>query len=161
MYVLGVLFLREKSCKEIYNDPTSGTIAMGSLYTSGFVLGLFEAYCTTVNTWGGLKEQFSIIKAMAKSPLLSFLAGFLGVIIFWAFFTLLGVIACRKRHNAISRIAAVTACATLPLSITLLFPILNYFGIKFIFGVDLGWLITLVAFVWSVIVEVRAIAAIL
>lgn len=158
--VLGVVFLQEESCRKIYSDPASGTIAMGSLYVSGFFLGLFEAYCTIANTWSGLGEQFKLIGVMANSPLASFLVGFLGAVMLWALFTVLGVFVGRKHQIAVSGVAVVTACATVPLSVTLLFPILHSFGVRFILGVDIGWLFTLVAFVWVVAAEVRAITAI-
>jgi len=158
--VLGVIFLQGDSCKEIYRDPNSGMLAMGSLYTSGFFLGLFEAYCTIADTWGDLKGQFRFIGVMAESPLTSFLVGFLGAIVFWMVFTVLGAFIVGKRDGSFSGVAVVTACATVPLGVTLLFPILHSAGVRFLLGIDIGWLFTLVAFVWAVVAEVRAIMAI-
>ena len=160
--VLGVIFLQGDSCKEIYRDPNSGTLGIGSLYLSGFFLGLFEAYCTMAKTWGGLEEQFRFIEVMAKWPLTSFLLGFLGAIIFWMLFTVIGVFLVGRREGSVSLggVGVVTACASVPLGITVLFPVLDYLGVKFVFGIPLGWLITLVAFVWTVVVEIRAIFSI-
>jgi len=158
--VLGVILLQGESCREIYSDSGSGTLGMGSLYLSGFLLGLFEAYCTIAKTWGGLEERFRIIEIMAGSPLVSFLIGFLGAIVFWMLFTIIGVFMTRERESSVGGIGVVTACASVPLSVTVLFPVLDAFGVKFVFGIPLGWLITLVAFVWAVVAEVRAIMAI-
>jgi len=97
---------------------------------------------------------------MAKSTLVSFLLGFLGAIIFWLVFAVIGAFRVRGHGGSASGAAVVTACATTPLGITLLFPILDAFGVKIVFGIPFGWLITLVAFIWAVIAEVRALAAI-
>lgn len=158
--ILGLILLQGDSCKEIYRDPNSGMLAMGSLYVSGFFLGLFEAYCTIEETWGGLKDQFRFIGVMAESSLTSFLLGFLGAIVFWMVFMVLGVFIVGKRDGSFSGVAVVTACATVPLGVTLLFPILHSFDVRFIFGIDTGWLFTLVAFVWAVVAELRAISSI-
>lgn len=162
MDVFGVMFLKRESCKRIYSDPGSNVLSLGSLYISGFLLGLFEAYCTLVDTWGGLKESFSLISAMAKNPLNSFMAGFIGAILIWGFFTLIGWFVVKARNGNFIGVANVAACATTPLCVTILFPIFNYYGVRVIpfLNVDFGWLITLIAFVWVVVAEIRAITSI-
>jgi len=162
MGVLGVTFLKGESCKEIYNSPNSGVIGIGSLYISGFLLGLFEAYCTLKGTWGGLEEQFHIISVMAENPLCSFIFGFLGAILIWGLFAVIGGLVTRNRDGDPIGVAAVTACATTPLCVTILFPILDYYGVTIVpfLGIPLGWLITLIAFVWVIVAEIRAITSI-
>ena len=162
MGVLGVMFLKGESYKEIYNSPNSGAMGIGSLYVSGFLLGFFEAYCTLKGTWGGLEEQFHIISVMAENPLSSFIIGFLGVILIWGVFAIIGAIVTRNRGGDPVGVAVVTACATIPLCVTILFPILDYCGVTVVpfLGIPLGWLITLIAFVWVIAAEIRAITSI-
>lgn len=162
MDVLGVMFLRGESCKEIYNNPGSGAVGIGSLYISGFLLGFFETYCTLKGTWGGLEEQFKIISVMAENPLRSFIIGFLGAILIWSVFAIIGGIVVRNRGGNPLGAAVVTACATTPLCVTILFPILDYYGVTVVpfLGIPLGWLITLIAFVWVIVAEVKAIISI-
>lgn len=162
MGVLGVMFLKGKSCKEIYNNPGSGALGIGSLYASGFLLGLFEAYSTLRDTWGTLKDQFSIISVIARSPFLSFIAGFLFTILIWGVFAIIGVAVVKNRGGNPIGAAVVAACATTPLCVTILFPIFDYYGVTLVpfLEIPLGWLITLIAFVWVVAAEIRAITAI-
>jgi len=162
MDVLGILLLKSGSFKEIYRNPNSNVLGMGSLYTSGFFLGLFEAYCTLKGTWGGLEDQFSLISAISKNPLSSFLAGFLGAILIWGVFTIIGGILLKEHDVDPFGIAVVTACATIPLCVVILFPLLDYFGVSVVpfIEVPFGWLITLIVLIWVIAAEIRAISSI-